>query len=88
MSGKKDDSMLPAAVVDALGLFCPLPVIKTERKLRKLAPGEVIRVLSDDPTFPTDITSWCKKTGNKLVELQGKGGAYDALIQKKTGTAV
>jgi tRNA 2-thiouridine synthesizing protein A len=79
---EKSDDIIPSVTVDALGLFCPLPVIKTERKLRKMQAGEVILVLSDDPTFPTDISNWCRRTGNPLLSLQEKEGKYKAFVRK------
>lgn len=71
------------AVVDAMGLFCPLPIIKTEKKMRALGSGKVVKVLSDDPTFPRDMTDWCRRTGNKLLAVKGKGGAFQAYVKKR-----
>jgi len=80
----KEDEIIPLAVVDALGLFCPLPVIKTEKKLRKLRAGDVVKVLSDDPTFPKDISDWCRKSGNILIELRETKSTYQAYVKKKS----
>ena len=80
----KEDEIIPLAVVDALGLFCPLPVIKTEKKLRKLRAGDVVKVLSDDPTFPKDISDWRRKSGNILIELRETKSTYQAYVKKKS----
>ena len=60
----------PAATVDALGLLCPLPVLRVEQAARRLAPGAVLAVLADDPAITDDLPAWCAGRGHALLSLQ------------------
>ena len=80
---RKKEPISIAAIVDARGLFCPLPVIQTEKKLRKLKTGQVVRVLADDPTFEEDIRGWCRRSGNQLLGMDRKKKAFLAYVKKK-----
>jgi TusA-related sulfurtransferase len=68
--------------IDAVGLFCPVPIVKTAEKIKNLEAGDVIEILADDDGFPADIRAWCKSTGNELVGLDEKDGAFVARVKK------
>lgn len=53
--------------IDALGLLCPLPVLKAAKLLRKMAPGEVLRLQADDPAAVVDVPHYCRESGNLLM---------------------
>lgn len=55
------------AELDATGLLCPLPVLKARKRLEPLAPGQVLRVLADDPAAVIDIPHFCAEQGHRLV---------------------
>lgn len=57
--------------IDARGLKCPLPVLKTEKALATLSPGEKLIVLADDPVARVDIPLYCKKNGYECVLTSG-----------------
>lgn len=69
-------------VLDARGLKCPLPIMKTARRLKALPAGEMLRVLTTDPGSPSDFEDFCRATGNELVESREEGGAYSFLIKR------
>lgn len=56
------------ADLDARGLLCPLPVLKARKRLMALAPGQVLRVLADDPAALVDIPHFCAEQGHVLLE--------------------
>jgi tRNA 2-thiouridine synthesizing protein A len=58
--------------VDARGLKCPLPLVKTKLALEKLAPGDSVRVLATDPEAPIDLAAWADDSGHTFREL-GRG---------------
>lgn len=58
------------AEVDALGLLCPLPILRTERAVRRLSAGGLVRVLADDPAIVDDLPAWCAGQGHDLVALR------------------
>lgn len=56
------------AELDAAGLLCPLPVLKIRKRLQALAPGEVLRVVTDDPAALVDVPHFCNEQGHELLE--------------------
>ncbi|TDT78019.1 tRNA 2-thiouridine synthesizing protein A [Litoreibacter halocynthiae] len=57
------------AELDALGLLCPLPVLKARKRLQALSSGQVLRVLADDPAALIDMPHFCAEAGHKLVSM-------------------
>lgn len=55
------------ALYDLKGLKCPLPVIRTEKRLSSMRPGEQIAVATTDPLASIDIPHFCNESGNRLV---------------------
>jgi TusA-related sulfurtransferase len=72
----------PAAVVDARGLQCPLPVFHARDALFDLRAGDLLEVLADDPQAPSDFESWCPKNGHRLVGIRPEGRAFKIFIEK------
>jgi TusA-related sulfurtransferase len=58
------------AKLDALGYFCPMPIILTSKKMRELAPGQVLEVWSDDEGIKKDLPAWCATTGHEMIGLE------------------
>lgn len=74
----------PTARLDATGLVCPLPVLRTKKALRGLAPGAVLEVLATDPSSLEDMRSFCAVTGDELLDSSQDGDVFRYLIRKKT----
>ncbi len=72
----------PNRTLDCVGLYCPEPVFRTRVELDKIAVGEVLEVLADDPAAEEDIKSLVKRTGHELLELSRRGGDLRFLIRK------
>ena len=70
------------AELDASGLNCPLPILRTKKALKPLDAGQVLRVIATDPGSVKDLDAFCKQTGNELVESSEEGGKYLFLIKK------
>ncbi len=68
--------------LDASGLSCPLPILKTRKAIGGLQKGDVLRVLATDHGSLKDIESFCKQTGNALLSSNEHEGAYEFLIRK------
>jgi tRNA 2-thiouridine synthesizing protein A len=59
-------------IVDARGLKCPLPVLKAEKAVERLAPGAMLVVLATDPMAKVDIPLFCRQRGYEcLVTTDG-----------------
>lgn len=69
--------------VDARGLNCPMPIVKTAQAVKTLASGQVLEVLATDPGAVKDFAAWSRSTGNELVEQTVDGGVYRFVMRKK-----
>ena len=67
---------------DLRGLKCPLPVIKTRKKMMSLESGALLRVETTDPLAGIDIPHFCNEDGHKLVEAAPADGGHRFLIRK------
>lgn len=73
---------IDAMPVDARGLQCPGPIMKLKKSIDSLEPGRQLVETATDPGFARDVASWCKMTGNELVDLKTDGGVTTAVIEK------
>jgi tRNA 2-thiouridine synthesizing protein A len=69
--------------VDARGLSCPMPIVKTAQAIKTVASGALIEVLATDAGSVKDFAAWANKTGNALVEQSVDGGVYRFVIRRK-----
>ena len=69
--------------LDARGLNCPLPILKTKKALNDLASGQVLKVVSTDAGSVKDMEAFAKQTGNELLGSQAEGKEYVFFIKKK-----
>ena len=57
-------------VLDAKGLLCPAPVIKTSQAVKQIQVGQVLEVLATDPGSKPDLVAWGKMTGNEILGVE------------------
>ena len=69
-------------VLDASGLNCPLPILKTKKALNKLDAGTILEVISTDAGSVKDLEAFCNQTGNKLISTIEDDGKYVFTIEK------
>lgn len=69
--------------LDARGLSCPLPIVKTKKSLNDMASGEVLKVLSTDSGSVKDMEAFASQTGNPLLETGKDDGAFVFFLRKK-----
>lgn len=73
--------------LDTLGLFCPIPIINTSKKIRELMIGEVLEVVSSDEGIKKDMPAWCETTGHEFVGIEddtiNDKPAYRAFVKKR-----
>jgi tRNA 2-thiouridine synthesizing protein A len=67
---------------DGSGLNCPLPILRAKKALSPMASGQVLHVIATDPGSVKDFESFCKQTGNHLLESFEEGGKFHYLIKK------
>ena len=68
--------------LDASGLQCPGPILKTYKAMAALAVGDELEVVSTDAAFGRDIRSWAHKTGHALLDVKTEKGCVTALLRK------
>ena len=73
--------------VDACGMQCPGPVLKLKKEMEKLLPGQRLEITATDAGFSRDAESWCRMTGNRIVEVSSHAGKYRVVVEKATSCA-
>ena len=68
--------------VNACGLQCPGPIVKLSASLETANDGDIIEIQTTDPAFASDLDSYCRRTGNELIELSCNKGISNARIKK------
>jgi tRNA 2-thiouridine synthesizing protein A len=76
-------SMTIATSLDLKGLSCPMPIIKTAKAMKELAPGQLLEAFATDPGSVPDFKAWAQATGNPLVESSQEGGVFRFVLRKK-----
>jgi tRNA 2-thiouridine synthesizing protein A len=69
--------------VDARGLNCPLPILRTKKALNEMVSGALLRVTATDPASQRDFQAFAKQTGNALVESALNDGVYTYILRRK-----
>lgn len=62
--------------LDARRLLCPLPVIRTQDRIKTLQDGDILTVTGTDPGVMQDIPAWCRVHGHKVIESQQQDREY------------
>ena len=55
--------------LDAKGLNCPLPVLKTKLALNRMQPGQILFVEATDPHSVIDFEAYCARTGHNILHI-------------------
>lgn len=69
-------------VLDAKGLSCPLPILKTKKAVDALTKDQVLKVETTDPGSKNDMASWAKRTGNEVMKVEEGSGTFTFYIKK------
>jgi tRNA 2-thiouridine synthesizing protein A len=69
--------------LDARGLNCPLPILRTKKALNEMAHGQVLKVVATDPGSVRDFQAFARQTGNQLLSNTELQGEYLFLMRKK-----
>lgn len=69
--------------VDARGLNCPLPILRTKKALNDMSSGEILKVLATDPGSVKDFEAFARQTGNALLEQRQDAGVFHFVLRRK-----
>ena len=69
--------------VDARGLNCPLPILRTKKALTDMQSGQVLRIVATDPGSVKDFQAFARQTGNALLDQSANDKEFTFFMQKK-----
>lgn len=69
-------------VLDAKGLACPMPIVKTKKALKDLAPGQVMEVQATDKGSTADLKAWSESTGHQYLGTIEEGDVLRHYVRK------
>jgi tRNA 2-thiouridine synthesizing protein A len=69
--------------LDARGLNCPLPILRTKKSLNDMVSGQVLRVLATDPGAVKDFQAFSRQTGNELLSSETADNEFTFFMKKK-----
>jgi tRNA 2-thiouridine synthesizing protein A len=75
-------SMNADQTLDATGLACPMPILKTKKALDALQVGQTLKIIATDPGSVSDMHAWTEKTGHTLVGEEQADGKYVFYVKK------
>jgi tRNA 2-thiouridine synthesizing protein A len=68
--------------LDTVGLYCPVPILKTAARIVSMDPGQVLEVLSDDRVILLDMPAWCLSTGHSYLGFREEPGEWRLFVKK------
>ena len=68
--------------LDCVGLYCPMPIVKTADRVKKMKVGEVLEVVADDKGIKADMPAWCAATGNECLGVEEQAGEFKVYVKK------
>ena len=77
-----DDGVTATTVLDAKGLSCPMPLLRTKKEMNKLNAGEILQVDGTDPGSRNDLPGWCTRSGHEYLGEKEESGYFSFFIQK------
>ena len=69
--------------LDLSGLECPLPILKTKKKLNEILAGDIINITCTDPGSQRDFEAFARQTGHQLIESKQEGNFFQFKLKKK-----
>jgi len=73
---KADESL------DCVGLYCPMPIVKTAARIKQMKKGAVLEVVADDKGIKLDMPAWCQTTGHECLAIEENNGEYKVYVKK------
>ena len=83
LSSEVSKSMEFTKDLDARGLNCPLPILKTKKALAEMTTGQILRVKATDPGSVRDFQAFAKQTGNELVQQSEENDVFTFFMKRK-----
>ena len=68
--------------LDCVGLYCPMPIYETSKRIEELKTGEVLEVIADDVGIKKDMPAWAETTGNEFLGIEEEDGEIKVYVKK------
>ncbi|MFD1706714.1 sulfurtransferase TusA family protein [Siminovitchia sediminis] len=68
--------------LDATGLACPMPIVRTRKAMNELESGQILEIHATDKGAKSDLTAWAKSGGHELLKVEEENGVFIFWIQK------
>lgn len=75
------DSIKPDMVLDARGLSCPMPLLKTKKTIGSMSSGQILEIQGTDPGSRNDLPAWCERSGHTFLGDKEDAGFFRFYIQ-------
>ncbi len=69
--------------LDTVGLYCPMPIVKTSKAIKQIQVGQVLEVVADDEDIKADMPNWCEATGHEFLGLTEADGEYHVYVKRR-----
>jgi tRNA 2-thiouridine synthesizing protein A len=69
-------------ILDCVGLYCPMPIVKTSQQIKKMKVGDILEVIADDKGIKQDMPAWCEATGNEYLGMEEQGEEIKVYVKK------
>jgi len=79
----REEKLKADRTLDCVGLYCPMPIVKTAQKIKELKTGDVLEVVADDKGIKQDMPAWCETTGHECLGMQEEGGEIRVYVKKR-----
>ena len=76
------DNIKADITLDAKGLSCPMPLLRTKKEIGKIASGQILEVLGTDPGSRNDLPGWCERGGHEFLGEKEDNGFIRFYIKK------
>ena len=69
--------------IDLTGLYCPLPVIRAREEVDRIAVGDSLKIMADDPAAEEDLKRWATRSGHEVVGSSKNGDVITVVVRRK-----
>jgi len=68
--------------LDTLGLYCPIPILRTREEIDKMMMGQILEIIADDPAAEEDLKRFAKRVGHEVVSIQHEDDLLRVFLKK------
>ena len=73
---------MTTTVLDVRGLSCPLPILRANKAVKEMIPGDILEIQATDSEAPSDFEVFCENTGNELLDVTETDGVFIIRLRK------